>query len=298
MLSDPSILADADFDGDAPQASWDEWGRGYRQGERGTVSSESLRRVFAPELLIEPVTSRATAVLAIERVGEQGEGLEPSEVSHFQRLLDIYRGLKRLGVAKAVRPLAQNPTTDLDGPDVPRPGDPPPPRDAASATAIGHPEARLWAHLFNVRYRKLLVNLAHGFELPRDGGDGGAATALGPRGALIHRTFSEMYNLRAIAGRLVVLPIDEDGGPEGPFAGPPFQIPHTLMLPTGEAGRWRLHRDLLEASGTIIEQLRDAASGDGRDYLAALAQLDAIERAQIARRIVEATSLAGGGPPP
>ena len=79
-------------------------------------------------------------------------------------------------------------------------------RDATTdtLTTITQPEARLWAHLFNVRYRKLLVSLAHAFELATDRTD---LSALSPRGWLIHHCFAEMYNLRAVAGLLVRLPV-------------------------------------------------------------------------------------------
>jgi hypothetical protein len=154
---------------------------------------------------------------------------------------------------------------------------------------IVNPEAKLWAHLFNVRYRKLLVNLSHAFELSDDPSD---RTTLSPRGALINRTFAEMYNLRALAGLLVVLPIDA-AKPGGLRAGPPFQIPHTLMLPSSAGGRWRLHRDILDASEAMIAQLRAVGSGHGRAYLAALGEADAIERGQLELLIAGA-----GGPTP
>ncbi len=279
VVGSRTLVPDDAFNADsiAFQASWDEWGRGYREGERGADALSGFPELQAPELLILDARSRDEAVRSITEVGEQGEGEDlpgAGDDSHFLRFLEIYRGMKRLGDGAGVRPLAQNPTTDLDGPDVPRPGDPPPP---VPATPITHPEARLWAHLFNVRYRKLLVNLSHAFELADDPGEG---SRLSPRGALIHRTFSEMYNLRAIAGRLVVLPIDE-AEPDGLRAGPPFQIPHTLMLPTDDNGRWRLHRDVLTAAADVIRQLGDVAAPEARDYLDALAQMDAIERGQL-----------------
>ena len=285
VLRDPALIPDGDFDARSVgfQAAWDEWGRGYREGQRGTEATSSLPQLPAPELLILEAGSREQALSAIAEVGEQGEGLEPADEneSHFQRFLAIYRAMKELGVANSARPVAPNPTTDLQGPDVGRPDDP------STTTAILHPEARLWAHLFNVRYRKLLVNLSHAFTLSDDPSD---ATTLSPRGALIHRTFSEMYNLRAIAGRLVVLPIDA-ANPDGPVAGPPFQIAHTLMLAPSESGRWHQHRDILDASATIIARLRAEGSPDGRDYLAALAQLDAIERAQLEQLIAGAAGV-------
>jgi hypothetical protein len=136
----------------------------------------------------------------------------------------------------------------------------------------------MWAHLFNVRYRKLLVSLAHTFELAEDRSD---VNRPGPRGTLINRSFSEMYNLRSIAGVLVGLPLD-DADPGGRSAGPPFQMPHTLMLAHDEDDRWRLHRDLLDASGTLIGRIAAAdGSGAGQDYIRALAQADRIELAQV-----------------
>jgi hypothetical protein len=91
-------------------------------------------------------------------------------------------------------------------------------------------------------HRMLLVNLAHAFELADE-------TGMGARGALINRTFAEMYNLRAIAATLVDMPTG-DAGDE--HAGPPFQMPYTLALPRREHDRWVRHGDLREASQLVI----------------------------------------------
>jgi len=293
VLSDETAVSPDDFNdaSRAFQASWHEWGRGYRQGERGREAMSSLPDLPAPELLIIEVGTRAQALNAIAEVGEQGEGLEPGteNESHFQRFLAIYRGMNELGDGVGVRRLATNPTTDLEGPDIGAPEDP------NSTTPIVDEEAKLWAHLFNVRYRKLLVNLSHAFALSDDPSDRAALT---PRGALIHRTFSEMYNLRAIAGLLVELPVNS-ADPYGPRAGPPFQIPHTLMLPQDEGGRWRMHRDILDAAAIVIERLTNEGAVDGQDYLAALAQADETERAQIELLIAGSalTASRNGAPP-
>lgn len=280
LLGNQALLPDTVFDAEsvAFQASWDEWGRGYREGQRGREAMSSLPELPAPELLIIEVDSRAAAIAAVERVGEQGEGFETPEdenESHFRRFLAIYRAMRALGddLDSVVRPVATNPTTGQDGGEW---------TDADTPTAIVHPEAKLWAHLFNVRYRKLLVNLSHAFELADDPSD---RVTLSPRGALIHRTFAEMYNLRVIAGLLVRLPLDGNQ-PDGPRAGPPFQMPYTLMLPHAEDDRWRLHRDLLDAAARLTERLRElAGSGEGQDYLTALAQADEIERGQVEQLI-------------
>lgn len=280
LMDRPNVVPDSAFQARTVpfQASWDEWGRGYREGQRG-AEAMSILDLPAPELVIVRAGSRAEALTALRAIAEQGEGFEtpPDENdSHFRRFLTVYRALEALGdgIGDVVRPLARNPTTgDVDGGD---------PEDPGTPTTITHPEARLWAHLFNVRYRKLLTNLSHAFELADDPTD---VTTLTPRGALIHRTFSEMYNLRAIAGLLVRLPAAADD-PDGPRAGPTFQMPYTLALPSTEADRWRLHRDLLDASGRLIAALRGVApEGDGPDYLAALQQWDDIERGHVEQLI-------------
>lgn len=294
LLGDQTLIPDTAFDADsvAFQASWDEWGRGYREGQRGREAMSGLPQLPAPELLIIEVGSRSAAISALQQVAEQGEGFEMPEdenESHFRRFLAIYRAMKALGddVTKVVRPVATNPTTD---PAEATAGEP---TDADTPTSIVHPEAALWAHLFNVRYRKLLVNLSHAFELADNATD---SSALSPRGALIHRTFSEMYNLRAIAGLLVGLPVD-DADPDGARAGPPFQMPYTLMLPHAEDDRWRLHRDLLDAAARLIQRLRKP-DGTGQGYLGALAQWDEIERGQVEQLIMGSarTAALNGGP--
>lgn len=296
LLGNPALVPDTAFNADSVnfQASWNEWGRGYREGQRGREAMSSLPELPAPELLIVEVDSRAAALAALEQVSEQGEGFEMpanENESHFRRFLAIYRAMKALGdeVGKIVRPVATNPTTDPAAPDAGEPG------DADSPTSIVHLEAKLWAHLFNVRYRKLLVNLSHAFELADDPAD---RLMLSPRGTLIHRTFAEMYHLRAIAGLLIRLPID-GADPDGPRAGPPFQMPYTLMLPHAEADRWRLHRDLLDATATLVERLKAVdGSGAGQDYLVALAQHDEIERGQVEQLITgsAAQPATNGGP--
>ncbi len=293
VLRDEALVPDSDFDAasEAFQATWQAWGRGFRRGERGSQGPAAAGEHDPRdehELVIVSVRSRATAVEALELVGEQGEGFgsPDDDESHFERFLAIYEGLTGLSDAvqqAIVRPLAPNPTTHLDGDDVRSRAA----RTATSTSAISNPEARIWAHLFNVRYRKLLVSLSHSFELAADAP---AAAGIGPRGALINRTFSEMYNLRSIAGVLVGLPLDH-ADPGGERAGPPFQMPHTLMLPHDEADRWRLHRDLLDASARLIDRIRTAGgSGAGRAFADALAQADGFERDQIELLI--------GGPPP
>jgi Ferritin-like len=293
VISDEALVPDSTFDKDSRpfQASWDEWGRGYRRGERGRQLIDDPEA--APELVIVPVESREEALDALQQVGEQGEGFEQPEdedESHFQRFLKIHEELERLSEDERkalVREVATNPTTHLSGPDVGAD-----PADTETTSPIANPDARLWAHLFNVRYRKLLVSLAHAFGLAEGRSDSSS------RGSLIHRSFAEMYNLRSIAGLLVALPLDS-AQPEGARAGPPFQMPYTLMLPHDEDDRWRLHRDLLDASATLADRIGGIdGAGPAQDYLTALAQADRIERDQVDLLVGGTARAINGGPPP
>ncbi|HWC25640.1 MAG TPA: ferritin-like domain-containing protein, partial [Solirubrobacteraceae bacterium] len=298
VVGDPALVPDGTFEAASMpfQASWDEWGRGYRRGERGRQVLGDPNAPAVPELVIVAVDSRRTAIAALEQVGEQGEGFgmpRDEDESHFERFLKVHEELEALSEDERralVREVATNPTTDLSGPDVGAA-----PADTETTSPIANPAARLWAHLFNVRYRKLLVSLAHAFELAEDRTQ---PVTPGPRGSLIHRAFAEMYNLRAIAGLLVALPLDHVR-PDGARAGPPFQMPHTLMLPHDEDDRWRLHRDLLDASATLADRIRGVdGAGTAQDYLTALAQADRIERDQVDALIAATARTPAGAPTP
>ncbi|MGH7252868.1 MAG: hypothetical protein ACREIE_03610, partial [Nitrospiraceae bacterium] len=144
---------------------------------------------------------------------------------------------------------------------------------------ITHPEALNWGHLFNLRYRMLLVNVVSAFRLagPLDNADSTTA-----RGALINRTFAEMYNLRAIAGMLVQLPLDQDNL-SGLQAGPPFEMPYTLDLPEHTHDRWIQQRELFRASQDLIAKTKQLAPPERRQYLLALEDSDRLALDQIGR---------------
>lgn len=270
LIEDHDRIADTIFQAQTVpfQASWDEWGRGYGPGAEGSESA-NVPGTPAPDLLILEIWSRDSAVVALKQVSEQGEGLAPGdefggERSHFDRFLEIYRAMVALDGADlecVTRPVAANPRTGA----------------AVAGAAAGHvitdPEALQWAHLFNLRYRMLLTNLSHAFALagPADQSH---------RGRLIHRTFSEMYNLRAISGILVTLPL-ADPNSDGMTAGPPFEMPYTLELPRREHDRLLLECDLLRAAGALSKRLRPLTSGRGERYLTALDEADRLALTQL-----------------
>lgn len=281
IISDPTKILDSDFNAETYgiQASFDEWGRGYRPGpfrphaapSDGPPPDERKTR-----LIITQMATRTEAIEALRDVAGQGESphhrpLAADEPSHFVRFATIFHELqtvqkKRGAHWSPARPVPTNPVVADPG-YVPR-----------GSTAITAEVSKAWAALFNVRYRMLLSYLTHTFQLRR-------ITLGGPddlRAAVMSKVFGEMYNLKAIAGILVRLPLSGAKAPER--AGPPFQMPYTLVLPPSETDVWRQHRDLVAASQKLVAALATLMDptvknhadvpADARQYLAALRDLD------------------------
>lgn len=288
ILADHRLIPDSEFDAASAivQASWDEWGRGYRAGARDA------------DVRIDVVATRDEALDALRRIASQGEAPdaahralahysdsdipaaalrmrrrlrrdeekakaaeseEDNPPSHFGRFLKIYRDLDALsgdGGLQPARDIVVNPTIK------PQPG----------CTQITDPLSAEWASLFNLRYRMLLAYLTHAMLLARQAPGREPPTI---RGAVMHRVFAEMYNLKTIAGLLVRRPAEASKA-DGPRAGPPFQMPYTLVLPATPRNRWRLHRDLIVEADRLKGNLLGAAglSSDEKNYLAAMGDID------------------------
>jgi len=261
VIGDESLLPDAFFQADTLpyQASWDEWGRAYRQGARGSTLSSDGK---TPDLLIMTAYSRATAVAALKAVAQQGEAakIDPAidETSHFRRFLELYREFpKATDGWSPTANVARNPRTM--GGEVPIP----------DTNLITNDQTRHWGDLFNLRYRMLLLYLSHAFRLS---GAGPYHEDTKARGMIVHRTFGEMYNLRAIAKIIVKLPL---GLPQDDLrAGPTFEMPYSIALPAAERDCWRLHMDLLEASMALNSSIAQQADVQEKEYLTSLAGLD------------------------
>ena len=101
------------------QATWDEWGRGYRDGQRGRAATrlrgdvQSERRPKdGPDLLICQVGSVDQAIEAIQTIAEQGESPRDtnSGKSHYMRLVLIREAFPH-DEWQPSRLTAPNPTT-------------------------------------------------------------------------------------------------------------------------------------------------------------------------------------------
>ena len=262
LLSDPKKIPDALFRAEKYpfQASWDEWGRGYAAGARGSTSTT------APDVLVRRASSRTEAISALKAIAEQGEAATfisaDSEESHFTRFLQVYRAFSSVTEWKPVLLLPKNPRVAGFGAD-------------GNGAIIEHFEASLWGRLFNLRYRMLLSYLAHAFRLPDDPVQ---QAGTGHRGQVLNRMFGEMYNLKAIASLLIRLPLKGDSEER---AGPPFQMPYTLNFPIVESDFWRLHLDLISASSEQLNLIRQNTSRSGLAYAEALRKADEQSQTEI-----------------
>jgi hypothetical protein len=273
---DPPLLPDSAFHAEsyARQAAWDEWGKGYRPPETDDGAAEAThgrdpdavpRTDSHATVIVARMGTRQQALTALQEISNQGESLVPSlvatgdvEPSHFERFAVVYEGLEaaeRDGWSPC-RDVPVNPTTRTDA--------------GKSWTYIECETSRLWADLSNLRYRMALTWLSWIFRLA--GGTDGPSRRL--RGLVLHRIFGEMYNMKALAGILMRSPLtDAPGDPRR--AGPPFEMPYTLALPTADADCWRLHQDLLRESldqGAAL--LRCERSAEGVRFLEALRSVD------------------------
>jgi hypothetical protein len=250
----------------ALQASWEEWGKNYRPNPGDEVAARLHR---APEVLVAQAATRQEAVAALKAVATQGEAphlgdRRPSAPSHFDRFLEIYEDMDELLTADedqrwwSPEGLPANPSTHR----------------GSGGTEIEHPTSRRWAELANLRYRLLLVSIAHSFRLARvQGGQRKRAITL-------HRAFGEMYSLKALTGLLFQMPL---GDPDDPRrAGPPFEMPYTSVLPTDDVDCWRLHLDLLASSQRLTRTLLEGDPAPAQvAYLTAMRDLDSQSSAAI-----------------
>jgi len=281
IIADPACIPDADFRAETypHQANWDDWGRGYAPppARPGETTPPKVATSERSNILIMPVATRTEALAALREIGGQGEAAhlkedDHTEPSHFDRFRQLLEEFQREGKDwNVVHKVPVNPTTI--GPKEKPPG----------STSIEEKTSLLWATLFNYRYRALLTYLSHTFTLARlvD------TQAPNVRGAVMHKIFGEMYNLKALSGILVLRPLRDPSARRKKKAGepdraaPPFEMPYTIELPIDEADCWRRHQDILQGSleicGELLEETgphRAELTPEELKYLRTLQQLD------------------------
>lgn len=252
-------LGDEDFRTD--RKDWLAGASQFRLTNEATVASDGTPHLEGIKALAPQ--NRLDAIVALRIVGQQGEAAdEPQEgiESHFERFLAMYDQCPD-DTAALTYPVATNPNTRVTG---------------ADTGTIAAGKARLWAQLFNVRYRIVLTNLAHALTMPSV--HQGVPTA---RRTLIRWIYEDMADtpsaLRALADHLMELKL-ADGAAEN--AGPPFELPYSLALPDQPPERWRLHLDLLAGSQALVKELQRA--GETAVILVNLENRDASRGTKIA----------------
>jgi hypothetical protein len=264
------------------QASWDEWGRGYKAPPRqldaqGSPLEES-HPGLNPIVQIDRMATRADALQALRALAAQGEAphlrnpLLPDtadEISHFDRFLEIYDQFnKEQDKDRDWSPAAgipANPTSRADfvtAVATPTAGGQPPAQVNAARAAAGPSYTLIdatgaghLAEIFNQRYRLLLNYLAHSFRISRSQ----RVDRPNLRAMIMHRVFGEMYNLKTLAGLLVRLP-RSDNGKDEERAAPPFELPYSLTIPDRDVDIWRRHENLLASSQQMCMRLLADAS--------------------------------------
>ena len=279
LLSDTKRIPESALQPDTylRQASWDEWGRGYKPAPRpldaagnlvSTTPDVDRKAQFDSHVLVYQVATRTEALEALNAVSLQGEGVEDhkkqGEWTHFQRFVKIYREFKEIQSSDwspAAR-AAVNPSTE--------PG-------SKADNYISCEQTRNWAVLLNVRYWMLFRYLAHTFQINPTG----APYEPNVRAMLMHRVFGEMYQLKALSGKLFQMPFrDVDADPDTPDsmrinAGPPFELPSNSRLPASDADCWSMHRDSVAASRAACEAILSGnPTPEQREYIKTIIALD------------------------
>jgi hypothetical protein len=227
--------------------------------DRFQASARAWHTSPTGRIIVRQLRSRDDAVQALKKIDEQGEGLglptDPT-ASHFSSFIRIYRQYpetdERRGRVDWIpfRPVPTNPNTLISPSSV----------DHLEDGRITDPISRLWAQLANVRYRMLLLNIAHALQLevPVEEMDGFITTM---RENLTEWAFQEMRGenfdggLKGLSERLVRLPLKAEGSSQEQVAALPFELPYTLALPDRDRDHWRLHLALIEGARSLIAQI-------------------------------------------
>lgn len=197
--------------------------------------------VFEDSFRVRDTDPRSSALRAIHWIMIQGEGPSAvpcsTEQSHFCRFLEIYRELEaEPRLAQAARNVPVNPVVLNRAQKEPV---------AAGAQPITHPQAKLWASLFNVRYQMLLLDVLLALSTSRHG----------PHGKLRETLTSwaaghEMEFLKQLGQLLPTLPRAPGSTAR---AGAPFEV---VMFPLENTKRWDHQRVLINGSEHLVRQLK------------------------------------------
>jgi Ferritin-like len=260
--------------------------------DRFQAKAEAWHTSPTGRIIVRQLRSRDDAVKALKVIDEQGEGLglpTNASASHFGRFIGIYQQYpetdEKMGPVGWIpfRPVPTNPNTLIS-----------PSSDAhLEHGRITARVSRLWAQLANVRYRMLLLNIAHALHLegPIQEMDGITATM---KGNLHDWAFLEMRGegfdggLKGISERLVRLPLKAEGSSQEQAAALPFELPYALALPDRDLDRWRLHLALIEGARSLIALIERESALVNDDLLDELKRIDSERQRLIEEHLSQA----------
>jgi hypothetical protein len=298
LISNPDRIPEEMFDESSYefQASWDEWGRGYKAAPRqldaeGNLVGPKPKPEHEAVVQIDRMATRADAIKALRALAVQGEAphlrnpLLPDsadEVSHFDRFLKIYQQFKN-EQAKApdwspAAGIPANPTTRTEFVSATAS-----PTGFGAASSTGPAGAQAGAAVGAQAAAQVSGQVSYTLI---DGTSAGPLAQLfnqryrlllnylahsfrisrsqrvdrpNLRAMIMHRVFGEMYNLKTISGLLVRLPRSDNGRDEE-RAAPPFELPYSLGLPDRDVDMWRRHENLIASSQHMCRRLLADAS--------------------------------------
>jgi rubrerythrin len=236
----------------------------FLEDSLGFQSPHSAWGTNDTKIIIETANNVKTAKAALAKVAEQGEGEEistgkPDDPSHFDRFLKIYKAFPITTTWKPAKNVPVNPSTNVSD-------------EKPGPSVITNEIALIWAQLANQRYRMILLYLSHSLQME--------IKPASFYGQLVSWSFGEMYNLRSISDILTTMP-QRNKGPRDHCAAAPFELPYNLNLPSREVNKWRTHRDQLQNSRIIIDELLKYKNKAHAVYLHALRNSDEQELAII-----------------
>ncbi len=248
-------------------------------------------------VIVYPIHNSKDMIDALTAIAIQGEGGNTSAATnreaHFWRFFKIYRVFPDYSDSQPawnpVSPVALNPNTS----------DPPPdpsllyPEEKELEKEllkgrITNQQTRLWAQLFNNRYRVLLNCLMHSLSIDISSGQ----QAADQHQTLIDWAFEEMSNLHALSDVLVGLPRTDN--PADGNAGATFELPYSLSFSSDDKDWWRTQRDILLAAARLYGKI--TPTEDQAPVLQSLRDTDGVDGSAGRRQII-AGILQQGVPP-
>jgi hypothetical protein len=308
IIKDTGLIPDETFDESSYefQASWDEWGRGYKPApylldaegnkkdddnpdndpfeEHKTVAisggdSSYLVRLRPSKSLgesyvrVDRAATRTEAVEALNRIAKQGEAPHLVLNKNLKKSVetefshfDRFIAVYRELKVETEKDSAWSPSRGVCSNPTTRQAPPPLDKKYSQLRSV---VAKRLGQIFNIRYRLLLNYLGHIFRLAKTQ----PVDRPNVRSLLMHRVFGEMYNLKTLSGLLVRTPLNDET--DGRWAAPPFEMPYSFTLPDADADVWRQHDELIGTSLRACDKLFQAASTPGdlgrrvKDHLAA-----------------------------